>query len=214
VNVGAGTGSYEPDDRPVVALEPSAVMIAQRPPSAAPAVQGVAEALPFADRAFDVAMAILTVHHWSDRAAGLRELRRVARRRVVLTFDPAVHARMWLMDYLPEINTLDRRRRTPSVGEVSDGVAGQTVVALPVPWDCVDGMTVAYWRRPDAYVDRHTHAGGSSLRQIDEGALQRGLAQLEDDLRSGRWHERYGHLLELEELDCGLRLVVGESAEG
>lgn len=210
LNVGAGTGSYEPTDRPVVALEPSAVMIRQRPASAAPAVQAAAEAVPFADRSFDVAMAVLTVHHWADRAAGLRELARVAPRRVVLTFDPAVHGAMWLMDYLPEIDQLDRRR-APSIAEVVDRLDGQAVTVLPVPWDCVDGMTVAYWRRPQAYLDRRLHAGGSGLRQIDRSALHRGLGRLEDDLRRGRWHERYGHLLGLEELDCGLRLVVGQA---
>jgi SAM-dependent methyltransferase len=214
LNVGAGTGSYEPRDRPVVALESSAVMMAQRPASSAPAVQGRAEALPFADRSFEVVMAILTVHHWADRAAGLNELKRVAPRRVVLTFDPAVHGGMWLMDYLPEINELDRRRRSPSLDEVFDGIDGQAVVVLPVPWDCQDGMTVAYWRRPEAYLDHRNHAGGSGLRQIDDAALHRGLQRLERDLHDGRWRERYGQLLELEELDCGLRLVIGQAPTG
>lgn len=213
LNVGAGTGSYEPHDRPVVALEPSTVMIQQRPPSSAPAVRGAAEALPFPDRSFDVVMAVLTVHHWPDLATGLSELRRVAPRRVVLTFDPAVHEGMWLMDYLPEINRLDRRRRTPSIEAVFEGIEGREVTVLPVPGDCMDGMTVAYWRRPEAYLDHDSHAGGSGLRQIDGAALQCGLERLERDLRSGRWHERYGHLLELEELDCGLRLVVGQSSD-
>jgi ubiquinone/menaquinone biosynthesis C-methylase UbiE len=133
LNVGAGTGSYEPMDRPVVALEPSAVMIGQRPASSAPAVQGAAEALPFPDRSFDVVMAILTLHHWTDRAKGLSELKRVAPRRVVLTFDPAIHGALWLMDYLPEINDLDRRRRSPSIDEVFDRIEGQAVIVLPVP---------------------------------------------------------------------------------
>jgi hypothetical protein len=213
LNVGAGTGSYEPQDRPVVALEPSAVMISQRPKSCAPVVHGVAEALPFGSHSFDVVMAILTVHHWQNRAVGFKELKRVAPRRVVLTFDHEVLGAIWLlMDYLPEINALDRRR-APSIAEVMDRIEGTTVIALPVPWDCVDGMTIAYWRRPEAYLDHRTHAGGSGLRQIDQAALQRGLSNLESDLRSGRWHERYGHLLDLEELDCGLRIVIGEATD-
>jgi hypothetical protein len=187
-------------------------MIAQRPASAAPVVQGVAEALPFGDRSFDVVMAILSVHHWADRVAGMGELRRVAPRRVVLTFDPAVHGAMWLMDYLPEIAMLDRPR-APAIAEVVDLIEGIAVIVLPVPWDCIDGMTVAYWRRPERYLDHHTHAGGSGLSQIDKQALQRGLDQLERDLRSGRWQERYGYLLELEEIDCGLRIVIGQAPD-
>jgi SAM-dependent methyltransferase len=187
-------------------------MIAQRPASAAPVVQGVAEALPFGDRSFDVVMAVLTVHHWTDRAAGMRELRRVAPRRVVLTFDHAVLGAMWIMDYLPEIHELDRLR-APSIAEVADSINGITVIVLPVPWDCVDGMMIAYWRRPQAYLDHRTHAGGSGLRQIDQAALHRGLNQLEGDLRSGRWQERYGYLLELDEIDCGLRIVIGQAPE-
>jgi len=212
LNVGAGTGSYEPTDRPVVALDSSAVMIAQRPSSAAPVVQGVAESLPFGDRSFDVVMAILSLHHWPDRAAGLRELTRVAPRRVVLTFDPEVHGFTWLMDYFPETNE-PGRPRAPSIAEIADRIEGVAVIVLPVPWDCADGMTVAYWRRPEAYLDRRTHAGSSWLRQIDKAVLRRGLDKLENDLRSGRWHERYGHLLQLEEIDCGLRIVIGQATE-
>ncbi len=194
----------------MVAVEPSGVMIDQRPPGSAPVVRAAAEALPFGDRSFDVAMAILTVHHWTHPTKGLAELSRVAPRRVVLTFDPEVHAAMWLMDYLPEIVELDSQR-TLSVSEVAERTEGTSVIPLPVPWDCLDGMTVAYWRRPEAYLDPGVRVGGSSLRQIDGSALARGLGQLERDLRSGRWHDQYGHLLDLEYLDCGLRIVVGET---
>jgi len=209
LNVGAGPGSYEPGDRSVVAVEPSMVMIHQRAPGSAPVVRATAERLPFGDRSFDVAMAILTVHHWTDCAAGLDELTRVAPRRVVLTFDPDVHGSLWLMDYLPEITELDSQRVTP-VTEVAERIGGTSTTVLPVPWDCVDGMTVAYWRRPEAYLDPGVRLGGSSLRQIGTSALHRGLGELERDLRTGRWHRRYAHLLELESLDCGLRIVVGE----
>lgn len=209
LNIGAGTGSYEPADRRVVAVEPSRVMVSQRQPDAAPAVQAVADALPFPSGSFDAVMAVLTIHHWPHRQVAFAELRRVARRRVVLTFDPEVHNRMWLMDYVPEIVELESAR-APSIGEVLDGINGHRVTVLPVPHDCRDGMTIANWRHPEAYLDPTVRAGGSALRQVDAAALQRGMARLADDLRSGRWLQRYGELMSRTELDCGLRLVVGE----
>lgn len=213
LNVGAGTGSYEPPDRFVVALEPSIVMIRQRAHGSAPVIQGVAEALPFADGSFDVAMAIMTVHHWLDPGAGLRELCRVAQRRVVLTFDPEVHGEFWLLHYLPGFDRLGPAP-APSVAQVMEQTGATSVTVLPVPWDCTDGMAVAYWRRPAAYLDHAVRAGSSGMRHMDEDALRRGLARLRGDLASGRWHDRYGHLLGLDELDCGLRLIVGEAGRG
>lgn len=210
LNVGAGTGSYEPDNRHVVAVEPSTVMIAQRPTHVASALRAVAEALPFPPAAFDAAMATLTVHHWANRHAGFAEMRRVARRRVILTFDPDVHNRMWLMDYIPEIIELEIARG-PSIDEVVDGIHGHTVTVLSVPHDCSDAMTIANWRHPEAYFDPMVRAGGSSLRQVDTAALQRGLRRLAEDLRNGAWLRRNGHLLDLHELDCGLRLIIGEA---
>jgi SAM-dependent methyltransferase len=209
LNVGAGTGSYEPSDRQVTALEPSEVMIRQRPPGGSPVVRAIAEAIPFRDRSFDAVLAVLTVHHWSDRAAGLAELCRVSRRRVILSFDPQVHNRMWLMDYIPELAQLESVR-APSIAELAERINGTSVTAIPVHYNCVDGMTVAYWRRPAAYLDPEVRLGSSCLRQADPSAVARGLHQLADDLRSGTWQQRYGHLLELSELDCGLRLIVGE----
>ncbi|MBV9283490.1 MAG: class I SAM-dependent methyltransferase, partial [Acidimicrobiia bacterium] len=208
LDVGSGTGSYQPAGRTVVAVEPSSVMIAQRSARAAPVARARAEALPVRTSSFDAVMAVLTVHHWLDRQAGFAELRRVAPRRVVLTFDAEVHARMWLFDYVPEIAELDSRR-APSVQEVVDAVEGHSVVTVPVPHDCVDEMTVALWRRPEAYLDPGRRAAGSGPQQVDTAAFQRGLGQLARDLESGEWHRRYGDLLALDELDCGLRLVVG-----
>ena len=152
VNVGAGAGSYEPAGRPVVAVEPSTVMLAQRAPRAAPVVRGVAESLPFPDRRFDAALAVLTIHHWTDARAGLRELRRVARRQVVLHFVPGFE--WWLIrEYLPELSEIDVRH-VLTVDDVAAELGGATVTAIPVPHDCVDGFLAAYWRRPDAYLDR------------------------------------------------------------
>jgi SAM-dependent methyltransferase len=209
LNVGAGTGSYEPTDREMVALEPSSEMIDQRRPGLAPVVQGRAESLPFGTKSFDAVMTVLSVHHWSDRQAGLAELRRVAPRRVVLTFDPEVHNQMWLMNYLPEIRDL-RSASGHAIDEVVHGVGGATVTTLPVPHDCRDGMTIAFWRRPHAYLDPELRLGSSSLRELGPTVLERGLTRLDRDLRNGAWARQYGHLLGLEEFDCGLRLVVGQ----
>ena len=211
LNVGAGTGSYEPTDRRVVALEPSSVMIRQRRAGLGPLIQGQAESMPFATKSFDAVMAVLTAHHWSDRQASFAELRRIAERRVVLTFDPEVHNRMWLMDYLPEIRDL-RSASGLTIHDVVDGVGGGTVTALPVAHDCPDGMTVAYWRRPEAYLDPEVRLGSSALRELDSISMDRGLARLDRDLRTGTWTRQYGNLLDLDELDCGLRLVIGQGS--
>lgn len=207
LNVGAGTGSYEPTDRTVTALEPSAEMIRQRPPGSAEAHQGVAEKLPFADDQFDAAMAVLTVHHWSDLKAGLLEMRRVAKGRlVILTFDPAAPY-FWLADYIPEIITLDQPIM-PKM-ESFEQILGETVIeTVPVPHDCTDGFLGAYWRRPQAYLDPSVRSAISTFAKLDN--LSEPLARLEQDLASGAWNKRYGHLMELESLDIGYRLVIAD----
>jgi SAM-dependent methyltransferase len=207
LNVGAGTGSYEPTDRVVTALEPSAEMIRQRQPESATAYQGIAEDMPFADDQFDAAMAVLTVHHWSDLEAGLREMRRVSRGRlVILTFDP-VSPYFWLADYIPEIVELDQPIM-PELG-VFDRILGKTeVTIIPVPRDCTDGFLGAYWQRPHAYLDPSVRSAISTFSKLDN--IASALAKLEQDLASGAWAERYGHLMELESLDVGYRLVVAD----
>jgi SAM-dependent methyltransferase len=210
INVGAGAGSYEPAGT-VLAVEPSAVMIAQRPPGSAPAVQGVAEALPCADDAFDVALAVLTIHHWSDPRAGLAELRRVARTRIVLlTWDPAFKAAHWLWrDYLGEDRT-DWRRFMP-LAELIDALGGADRVRVepwPVPHDCVDGFAGAFWRRPEAYLDPQVRAGISTFSREPAGALDAPLERLADDLASGAFAARYADVLALDALDLGYRIVV------
>jgi SAM-dependent methyltransferase len=208
VNVGAGAGSYEPPDREVTAVEPSAVMRSQRPPGAAPAVDGVAEALPFADGSFDAAMAVLTLHHWSDWRAGCAELRRVARDRVVvLSWDPTYRGRMWLSDEYFESLSWDDVARFPSLADQAAALDAEIEV-VPVPWDCRDGFFSAYWRRPEAYLDPTVRAGISTMARR-EGELVEGLARLRADLQSGAWARRHADLLELEELDLGYRLLVG-----
>lgn len=208
LNVGAGAGSYEPADRRVVAVEPSAVMLAQRPPSAAPAVRARAEALPFPDRAFDATMAVLTLHHWADRAAGLAECARVARERVVLlTWDPAADGFWLVQEYFPEFMEADRRQfpSIPTYSEAFGPNARVQVRSVPVPRDCVDGFLGAYWARPEAYLDPAVRAGISSFALPGTEA---GLERLRADLASGAWHARHGELLAEDALDVGYRLVV------
>ncbi|MBE1486701.1 class I SAM-dependent methyltransferase [Plantactinospora soyae] len=210
VNVGAGTGSYEPPQT-VLAVEPSAVMIAQRPVGSAPVVQAVAESIPIEDDYADAAMALLTVHHWTDLEAGIAELRRIARRRiVVLTWDQAVTRRFWLLsEYLPEAAAFDDTRAVP-VDRLAALLGNARVEQVPVPHDCTDGFGVAYWRRPEAYLDPAVRAGMSMLAQLGDEVLRSGLERLAADLSSGRWHERHADLLELDVFDGGYRLVVAD----
>src|SRR5262245_9537401 len=209
VNVGAGTGSYEPPGRDVIAVEPSALMRSQRPAGAAPCLAAVAERLPFEDGSFDAAMAISTVHHWQDPMAGLRELRRVARRVVVFTHDTTSIGwlqRFWLTrDYLPEVaGLLDGR---PSLTEQARAI-GARIEPVLIPWDCVDGFFEAYWRRPEAYLDDNVRRGVSVWAKVGPDAEQRAVRSLRDDLASGRWAERNRDLVDLDAAELGLRLLI------
>jgi hypothetical protein len=209
LNVGAGTGAYEPADRAVVAVEPSATMRRARPEGSAPCVAACAESLPFDDSSFDAAMAILTVHHWGDYRTGLHELRRVARRRVIVVhWDQAVMDRLWLAEYFPEAFAFDRWRG-PSLEDVCATLGpGIDVVPWPVPHDCQDGFGGAYWRRPGAYLDQSVRAGISMLAQTDHERGD-GLERLQRDLSDGTWAARHHALMNQAELDCGYRIVVG-----
>ena len=208
VNVGAGAGAYEPDDLDVVAVEPSETMIAQRPPGSAPVVRAYAEELPFADGEFDAAMAILSDHHWHDRARGLRELRRVARvRAVVFTWDQSYADRFWLTrDYVPAFKALPGME----IETVAECLGGTRIEAVPLPWDCLDGFYHAYWRRPEAYLDDRVRAGISVFHRLDAREVEDAVARLRADLESGEWHRRNRDLLELDECDFGYRLVIAE----
>ena len=207
VNVGAGAGSYEPRDRHVVAVDPSLVMIRQRDPAAPPAICGSATSLPFRDGTFDASLAILTIHHWPDRARGLDELRRTARRRVVvLTWDPSSPG-FWLTDYFPHIREIDRRI-FPSLEELGHHLGRTEVQNVPVPHDCTDGFLGAYWRRPAAYLDADVRGAISSFAKLGETEKESGLERLRRDLASGEWHRRHGEILDRSELDLGYRLVI------
>ena len=205
VNVGAGAGSYEPADRQVTAVEPSVEMIGQRGASAAPVVRGHAEELPFGDDTFDASMAILTVHHWTDKETGLKEMRRVTRDRVVvLTYDPS-HRGFWLADYIPELVVLDEAQM-PRMTDYGAWLGSVEISAVPIPHDCTDGFLCAYWRRPAAYLDPRIRSAMSSFWAV--GDISQGLKRLASDLDSGAWAQRYSDLLDLEDCDFGYRLVT------
>lgn len=212
VNVGAGTGSYEPRDRQVVAVEPSATMIRQRGSDAAPAVRANAEHLPLADGAADAALAVLTAHHWIDLAAGLAEMQRVARRRIViLTWDQEVWETFWLVrEYLPCVRDIDRRRARFT--EVLTLLEAPRVATVAIHHDCVDGFFGAWWRRPAAYLDTRIQAGISTFSLMPVEERDEGLGRLRADLESGRWQAQHADLLALEALDLGYRIIVAEVA--
>ena len=209
VNVGAGAGSYEPSET-VLAVEPSAVMIAQRPAGLAPAVQATAEAIPLPDGAVDAALAVLTIHHWASLERGFAEMRRVAGRIVVLTWDPGMARSFWLSaEYLPDHAVEWDVARCPTLATVTGLIGpGAEVTRVPVPHDCSDGFFGAFWRRPEAYLDPVVRAGISNLAHFGD-ELDPAFDRLAGDLESGEWRRRHAGLLELEELDIGYRIVAG-----
>jgi SAM-dependent methyltransferase len=215
LNVGAGAGNYEPVDREVVALEPSPVMIAQRPPGAAPVIEGRAEALPFPGNAFDAVMAVLSDHHWRDRRRGLAELRRVARRRVVLfNANPGEAELFWLTtEYLPEfLELIPPRYRHPRTwqDELRAALGRVEITPVPIPHDCADGFYGAYWRRPEAYLDSGVRAGISVFAQVSSAAVGRAVDALDADLKTGRWQHCHRELLTMDELHLGYYVIVAE----
>lgn len=221
VNVGAGTGSYEPPDVAVIAVEPSSAMIRQRRAGAGPVVRAVAEALPFRARAFDAALAVLTMHHWTDRPAGLRELLRVARRAVIVTWDPArptsapaEPGSFWFTaHYLPEIEAIDAPR-FPSMAELRDHLGPVAIEPLLISADCQDGFLGAFWARPEAYLDPAVRRGVSTFALLPVDVVERGIARLAEDLRSGAWEARFGALRGAAARDLGYRLVLSADRPG
>ena len=206
LNVGAGTGSYEPPGLDVVAVEPSQTMIDQRPSGSARCVQGSAESLPFPDGSFDAVMGVMTVHHWSDLRRGLAECKRVARKKVVfLTTDMDVFGQFWLMDYFPALIDIDRKGFPPMsvFAEVFGNVA---ITNVPIPSDCIDGFLGAYWRWPEAYLDPLVRGSISTFAALPD--VDAGMAALRDDVESGAWNAKYGTLRQQLHLDLGYRLVT------
>ena len=205
VNIGVGIGSYEPRDRKLVAVEPSGLMISQRAKSGPPVVQARAEALPFRDAAFDVATAILTIHHWSDIERGLLEARRVARDRIVFLTRSGFGQDFWLLDYLPQIREIEEPL-FPSIDELARLLGPVRVIPVPIPHDCTDGFLCAYWRRPHSYLNEGVRCAISTFSRVLE--IDEGLQKLKKDLETGVWQNRYGRLFQTDSMDCGYRLVV------
>ncbi|MFT3878761.1 MAG: class I SAM-dependent methyltransferase [Gemmatales bacterium] len=216
VNVGAGAGSYEPRDRYVIAIEPSDVMAAQRPPELAPAIRAAAGDLPLRDKSVDAAMAILSLHHWDDCRKGLCELRRVARGPVVLlTYDVEVCVRMWLLaDYAPEIAEIDRRI-FPDPRQLGEWLGGQfTLEVVPIPRNCADWMVGSFWAHPERVLDPVARAGTSAFARLSPAVVDRIVTAIARDLKSGAWDARYGHLRKLDAFDAGLRLLIATDPKG
>jgi SAM-dependent methyltransferase len=211
LNVGAGAGSYEPSDRWVLAVEPSATMRRQRPPGAAPAIVARAEALPLDDDAVDAAMACVTIHHWEPPEAGLVEMRRVARHRVVvLTFELDALPQ-WQQDYLAD-GLIIERPRFPSMESVAATLGDEvTVEKVPTPSDCLDGFFEAFWNRPEALLDPEVRASQSMWALLDPAVERRIVERLRADIASGAWDTEHGHLRDMEEFDGALRLVISEA---
>lgn len=209
LNVGAGAGSYEPTDRHVVAVEPSASMRAQRPATVAPAIDGVAESLPFDDNSFDAAMAMISVHQWEDHERGLAEMCRVSRDVVVLlTFDGDALERLWLGEYVPELFDAERKRY-PAIAEICSLLGARTDVhEVAIPIDCVDGFTEAFYARPEAFLDPEVRRAQSAWGFIEREAEARGVERLRGDIQSGRWDERHDALRKQAEFVGALRLIV------
>jgi SAM-dependent methyltransferase len=209
INIGAGAGSYESPQRSITPIEPSATMIAQRPPGAAKAIQGFAETLPFPDKSFDAATAFLTTHHWADQDAGLREMKRVTRGPCVFfDHDGSTHD-FWLIDYFPEARPHMRPLLAMATAHAVFGAL--RIVPVPVPHDCSDGFLCAYWRRPERYLDADVRAAISFFSLVDDPEPP--LARLRRDLEDGTWARRYGDILRETEMDYGYRLIVAEAGE-
>ena len=211
LNVGAGTGSYEPSDRWLLAVEPSAAMRAQRPASAVPAIAARAEALPFDDGAVDAAMACVTIHHWEPPEAGLAELRRVARGPVVIFTFELDDLPAWQQELLRE-GLIKERPRFPAIERIAAALGGRThVERIPTPWDCTDGFFEAFWRRPEQLLDPGIRSAQSMWRLLDPGAERTIVERLAAALESGAWDSEHGHLRKQDSFDGALRLVVSQA---
>jgi SAM-dependent methyltransferase len=208
VNIGAGTGSYEPENIPVVAVEPSATMVKQRTPNKAGAIRAFADALPFADTTFSNSLSVLTVHHWKNRQTAFAEIRRVVTGRAVfVTWDPESTGFWLTRDYFPELLDIDRPK-FPPLSEFEESFASIKVMPMLIPHDCIDGFLGAYWRRPHYYLDAGVRAGMSTFAEIDHPGPT--LERLASDLESGRWHKKNAAILESTELDLGYRIVIAD----
>jgi SAM-dependent methyltransferase len=210
LNVGAGAGSYEPEDRYVVAIEPSATMRSQRLANGkTPAINASADHIPFDDMAFDAVTAFLTIHHWPDIKKGLSELQRVAKRKVVImTFDPEALDRFWNAEYFPEVIAVEKQRY-PTMEFITATLGDHCeIVEVPVPLECVDGFQEAFYGRPEAFLDKQIRLAQSAWGFIPDDLQEVIVSRLANDLASGAWDRKYGHFRSQAEFVCALRLVI------
>lgn len=210
LNVGAGAGSYEPSDRYVVAIEPSAVMRAQRIKNGkVPAINAKADNLPFDDNSFDASMAMITIHQWSDMNKGLRELRRVTKHQVVImTFDPDELDNFWNANYFPELIEIEGVRY-PTIDFIKKSLGGTSeVIPIPIPLDCLDGFQEAFYGRPEAFLEKEVRLSQSAWSFLPKGIEEKLVETLENDLKSGEWDKKYGHFRSEPTFICGLRLII------
>ncbi|CAB3773956.1 ubiquinone biosynthesis protein [Burkholderia sp. MSh2] len=212
LNVGAGAGSYEPLDRDVTAVEPSASMRAQRPPYLPIAIDAVAQSLPFADGSFDASMSTFSVHQWPDLNAGLAEMRRVSRGPVlILTCDPAQLSASWLAEYAPEMIAVEARRY-PAIQSIVDGLGGRVdVESVKIPLNCVDGFAEGYYGRPERLLEAGARRANSAWSFVEPGVEARFAERLSRDLENGTWDAKYGFLRTLPMFDGSLRLIIGHA---
>lgn len=212
LNVGAGAGSYEPEDRYVVAVEPSSVMRAQRKANGkVPAFIGTADNLPFDDDSFDASMAMVTIHHWPDIRKGLQELRRVTIGQVlIMTFDPDALDSFWNAQYFPELIEVEKARY-PTIDFITDALGGNCAVQpIPIPLDCVDGFQEAFYGRPEAFLEKEVRLSQSAWGFLEDDIQEKLIKRLADDLASGAWDKQYGHFRTQPFFTCALRLIIAK----
>jgi SAM-dependent methyltransferase len=210
LNVGAGPGSYEPANKYVVAVEPSIIMRAQRIQNGKiPAINAKADNLPFDDNSFDASMAMITVHHWPDMNKGLKELRRVAKKQVlIMTFDPGELDNFWNVNYFPELIEVEKARY-PTIEFIKNSLGGNCeVIPIPIPLDCVDGFQEAFYGRPEAFLEKEVRLAQSAWGFLPEAVEEKSVQSLEDDLKSGEWDKKYGHFRTQSAFTCALRLII------
>jgi len=211
LNVGAGAGSYEPTDRVVTAVEPSASMRAQRPGHLTRAIDAVAESLPFADSSFDASMAIFTIHQWKDLEAGLREVRRVTRGPIVMMSCAGdLVERFWLADYAPGMAAIEASRY-PALERLSAALGRIEVETVPIPLLCTDGFNEAYYGRPEMFLDEGARLANSAWSFVDRATSDGYVARLRRDLEDGTWDARHGHLRTQPAFEGALQLFVSHA---
>ena len=209
LNVGAGTGSYEPENRYVIAVEPSSVMRAKRLAlGKMPALNAKADDLPFDDNSFDAVMAVLTIHHWPDLKSGLLEIKRVARKKLsILTYDPDMLDVFWNVHYFPQLIEIERSRY-PKLDQIAAYLGAElTITNIKIPLDCSDGFQEAFYGRPEAFLQEDVRKAQSAWGFLDKETENLYVKKLADDLSSGEWDRLFGHHRTMPEFKGAFRML-------